>query len=121
LLKSVESKQSASRNKRASSRTSRNTNKGKTLRVNPDDFKTRRLGEDFAKVPVGDGMYTFMTDHLPKTDINLAHQYIDTVSSQMHDTSFTLAWASYEYRNRVAHESYMRRVVDTVPIEQEAA
>lgn len=67
------------------------------------------MGADYARVPIGDGLYTFHTDHLPKTDLRLGHPYLLSVQEQMHDSSFTLAWASYEYRNKQANLSYERR------------
>lgn len=63
-------------------------------------------------MPVGNGAYTFMTRHLPKEDLNLCHQHIDSVQTQMNDRYFLAEWERYEKDNRNARLAYYVREMD---------
>lgn len=100
-LRSVESKQNVSRRRTASSKTT----------SDDDDYDGPGVitGEYFSKVPIGDGLYTFTTSHIPKTDINLCHPYIETVASQMNNEAFVQEWRRYMHFNNRARLGYQVR------------
>lgn len=99
---------------KASSRTrfsEEQSRRARQPRISPD-LKPSKPGADFAKVPVGDGRYTFFITE-STGDLNLSHPYVQRVEEQLHDPDFIVEWRRYMQYNNAANRAYTDKMLQS--------